>query len=117
MVQRHVSRAGIHDGRKPGATPANWNSVRRTFADVLDEHASDADISAALGHVALSGKTRRQLFEAGSPTTDICKRRKLAPVLRIGEVLDRECRPRIQPDTSVHLSPEPGLLMRTDAPE
>jgi len=115
MVQRLVGRAGIDDQLKPGATPANWNSIRRTFADVLDEHASDADISAVLGHFAISCKTRRQLFEAGSPTTDIYKRRKLAPVLRIGEVLDREWWPRIQPYTSVNLSPEPGLLMLTDA--
>ena len=117
MIQRVVARAGIDKSLKPGGTPANWNSVRRTFADVLDEHASDADISAVLGHFAISGKTRRQLFEAGSPTTDIYKRRKLAPVLRVGEILDREWWPRIQPYTSVNLSPEPGLLMLTDAAE
>jgi hypothetical protein len=117
MMAGPFTKSGIEGGPGPGATPANWNSVRRTFADVLDEHASDADISGVLGHFAISGKTRRQLFESGSPTTDIYKRRKLAPVLRVGEVLDREWWPRIQPYTSVNLSPEPGLLMLTDAAE
>jgi integrase len=115
MIQRIVARAGIDEGLKPGAARANWYSVRRTFADFLDEYASDADISSVMGHFEISGKTRRQLFETGSPTTDIYKRRKLAPVNRVGEILDREWWPRIQPYTSVNLRNEANLLMQTDA--
>lgn len=117
MIQRLVRRAKIDDHLSPDATPANWNSIRRTFADFLDEYASDADISAVMGHFKITKKNRRQIFETGSPITDIYKRRKLGPVLRIGEVLDREWWPRIQPFTSVDLRPDTERLMRADAVE
>jgi hypothetical protein len=116
MIQRLVKRAGIDDNREGGAA-ANWYSIRRTFADFMDEFASDADISAVMGHFDISRKTRGQLFEKGSPTTDIYKRRKLAPVLRISEILEKEWWPRIQPFTSINLLPEPKSLMHTDAKE
>lgn len=117
MMQRLVSRSGIDRDRRQGQPAANWHSIRRTFADFLDEHASDADISAVMGHFEITGKTRRRLFEAGSPTTDVYKRRKLAPVLRIGEILDREWWPRIQPHTSVNLGPVADPPVRPDAAE
>jgi hypothetical protein len=45
----------------------NWYSIRRTFADWLDERVSDAAISAVMGHFEISARTRRQLFENGAP--------------------------------------------------
>ncbi|MEP1832050.1 MAG: hypothetical protein ABJL57_00025, partial [Hyphomonas sp.] len=71
--------------------------IRRTFADWLDERVSDAAISAVMGHFEISSRTRRQLFETGSPTTDLYKRRKLGPVLEVATVLDEEWWPSIQP--------------------
>lgn len=115
VIQRIVKRAGIDKKREAGQAAPNWISIRRTFADFLDEHASDADISAVMGHFDIARKTRRQLFEDGSPTTDIYKRRKLDPVLRVGEILDREWWPRIQPFTSVDLRSDHERLMQTDA--
>lgn len=117
MIQRLVARAKIDDNLKPGETRANWYSIRRTFADWLDERVSDAAISAVMGHFQVSSKTRRQIFEPGSPMTDIYKRRKLGPVLEVVEVLDREWWPSIQPFTSVNLRNDTDLLMRTDAAE
>lgn len=93
----------------------NWYSIRRTFADWLDERVSDAAISSVMGHFDISSRTRRQLFEAGSPTTDLYKRRKLGPVLEVAEVLEREWWPSIQPFTSVDLRSDAQRLMRTDA--
>lgn len=95
----------------------NWYSFRRTFADWLDERVSDAAISAVMGHFEISTRTRRQLFESGSPTTDLYKRRKLGPVLEVAAVLDEEWWPSIQPFTSVDLRNERDRLMRTDAAE
>lgn len=115
MIQRLVARAEIDADRKPGTPAANWYSIRRTFADFLDEHASNGDISAVLGHFEITGRTRRQLFERGSPTTEIYKRRKLEPVLRVGEILERQWWPRIQPHTSVDLACEGSKLMRAEA--
>jgi len=117
MIQRIVRRAKIDDELKPGAPRANWYSIRRTFADFLDERVSDAAISSVLGHFEISSKNRRKLFEAGSPMTDIYKRRKLAPVLEVGRVLEEEWWPKIQPFTSVDLRPTADRLMRTDAAE
>ncbi|MBM06194.1 MAG: hypothetical protein CMH88_07400 [Oceanibulbus sp.] len=37
----------------------NWYSIRRTFADWLDERVSDAAISAVMGHFEISSRTRR----------------------------------------------------------
>jgi hypothetical protein len=56
-----------------------------------------------MGHFEISSRTRRQLFEAGSPTTDLYKRRKLGPVMEVGEALEREWWPSIQPFTGVDL--------------
>lgn len=117
MIQRLVARAGIDEDLKPGATPANWYSIRRTFADWLDERVSDAAISAVMGHFDISKRTRSQLFEAGSPMTDIYKRRKLGPVLEVADVLEREWWPSIQPYTSVDLRPDEARLMHADAAE
>lgn len=85
----------------------NWYLIRRTFADWLDERVSDAAISAVMGHFEISSRTRRQLFETGSPTTDLYKRRKLGPVLEVATVLDEEWWPSIQPFTGVNLRNEP----------
>ena len=95
----------------------NWYSFRRTFADWLDERVSDAAISAVMGHFEISARTRRQLFESGSPTTDLYKRRKLGPVLEVAKVLDEEWWPSIQPFTSVDLRNKSDRLMRADASE
>lgn len=95
----------------------NWYSFRRTFADWLDERVSDAAISAVMGHFEISSRTRRQLFESGSPTTDLYKRRKLGPVLEVAAVLDEEWWPSIQPFTSVDLRIERDRLMFADAAE
>jgi hypothetical protein len=95
----------------------NWYSIRRTFADWLDERVSDAAISAVMGHFEISARTRRQLFENGSPTTDLYKRRKLGPVLEVAVALDREWWPSIQPYTKIDLRNEQGRLMRADAAE
>ncbi len=103
IIQRLVKRSGIDDGLRSNETPANWYSIRRTFADWLDERVSDAAISAVMGHFEVSSRTRRQLFESGSPTTEIYKRRKLGPVLEVAEVLEREWWPAIQPYTTVDL--------------
>lgn len=115
MIQRLVARAGIDDGLAYEDTRANWYSIRRTFADWLDERVSDAAISAVMGHFEISSRTRHQLFDAGSPTTDIYKRRKLGPVLEVAKVLDEEWWPSIQPFTSVDLRNDADRLMRTDA--
>ena len=112
---RLVARAGIDDGLAHEDTRANWYSIRRTFADWLDERVSDAAISAVMGHFEISSRTRHQLFDAGSPTTDIYKRRKLGPVLEVAKVLDEEWWPSIQPFTSVDLRNGADRLMRTDA--
>ena len=37
MIQRLVARSGIDKGLKKGEVPTNWYSIRRTFADWLDE--------------------------------------------------------------------------------
>lgn len=117
MIQRLVKRAGIDAGLKPGATRANWYSIRRTFADWLDDRVSDAAISSVMGHFDVSARNRRQLFEAGSPMTDIYKRRKLGPVLEVARVLDEEWWPSIQPFTSLDLRNHTAQLMRADAAE
>jgi hypothetical protein len=112
IIQRLVVRGGA--GRTPDQVKrklleptdqgnVNWYSIRRTFADWLDERVSDAAISAVMGHFEISSRTRRQLFEAGSPTTDLYKRRKLGPVMEVGEALEREWWPSIQPFTGVDL--------------
>ena len=98
IIQRLVVRGGA--GRTPDQVKrklleptdqgnVNWYSIRRTFADWLDERVSDAAISAVMGHFEISSRTRRQLFEAGSPTTDLYKRRMLGPVMEVGEALER----------------------------
>ena len=115
MIQRLVARAGIDKHLKLGATPANWYSIRRTFADWLDERVSDAAISAVMGHFEISKKTRNQIFDAGSPMTEIYKRRKLGPVLEVADVLEREWWPSIQPFTSVDLRSDATRLMQADA--
>ncbi len=124
MIQRLVKRAlanrtpdqakrKLLEATKDGNV--NWYSIRRTFADWLDERVSDAAISAVIGHFELSSRTRRQLFEAGSPTTDIYKRRKLGPVLEVAKVIDEEWWPSIQPFTSVDLRSDVVRLMPADA--
>ena len=95
----------------------NWYSIRRTFADWLDERVSDAAISAVMGHFEISNRTRRRLFEEGSPTTDLYKRTKLGPVLEVAEALEREWWTSIQPFTSVDLRSDEARLMRADAAE
>lgn len=104
MIQRLVARSGIDKGLKKGEVSANWYSIRRTFADWLDERVSDAAISAVMGHFDISARTRRQLFDAGSPMTDLYKSTKLKPVFEVAEVLEREWWPSIQPFTSIDLS-------------
>jgi hypothetical protein len=52
------------------------------------------------------------LFEAGSPTTDLYKRRKLGPVMEVGEALEREWWPSIQPFTGVDLRSDVDRLMQ-----
>ncbi|MFG6566745.1 tyrosine recombinase XerC [Sulfitobacter sp. 1A13679] len=115
MIQRLVERSEIDKHQTSGDTRANWYSIRRTFADWLDERVSDAAISAVMGHFEISSRTRRQLFEFGSPMTDIYKRRKLGPVLEVAEVLEKEWWPSIQPYTSVDLRNDKERLMLTDA--
>ena len=126
IIQRLVERA--KDFRSPEQVKrklfeptdqgnVNWYSIRRTFADWLDERVSDAAISAVMGHFEISSRMRRQLFEAGSPTTDLYKRAKLRPVLEVATVLEDEWWPSLQPFTSVDLRPEHERLMRTDAEE
>ena len=117
MIQRLVERAGIDKNLESDATKANWYSIRRTFADWLDERVSDAAISAVMGHLDISKRSRSQLFNVGSPMTDIYKRRKLGPVLEVAEVLEREWWPSIQPFTSVDLRSNGVRLMCTDANE
>ncbi|WP_265499542.1 hypothetical protein [Paracoccus beibuensis] len=95
----------------------NWYSIRRTFPDWLDERVSDAAISAVMGHFEITNRTRRRLFEEGSPTTDLYKRMKLGPVLEVADVLEREWWPSIQPFTSVDLRSDAARLMRADAAE
>jgi len=56
---------------------------RQSFADWLDERVSDAAISSVMGHFEISSRTWRHLFESGSPTTDLYKRRKLGPLLEV----------------------------------
>jgi hypothetical protein len=90
MIHRLVGRAKIDKDLKAGATRANWYSIRRTLADWLDERVSDAAISAVMRHFEISARTRRQLFEPGSPMTEIFKRRKLGPILEVARVLDEE---------------------------
>lgn len=82
---------------------------------VFVERVSDTAVSAVMGHFDISAQTRRQLFDAGSPTTDRCKTTKLSPVLEVADVLEREWWPSIQPFTSVKLSSDVVQLMRTDA--
>ncbi|MHA6324101.1 hypothetical protein [Roseivivax sp. CAU 1753] len=124
IIQRLVSRA--QSNRTPEQVArkllepteqgnVNWYSIRRTYADWLDKRVSGAAISAVMGHFKNSSRTRRQLFETGSPTTDLCKRRKLGPVLEVAAVLDEEWRPFIQPFTSVDLRSESRRLMHADA--
>ena len=74
---------------------ANWYSIRRTFADWPDERGSEAAISPVLGHFDISTRTRRQLFDAGRPTTNLYKRTKRGPVFEFADVLKRECWPSI----------------------
>ncbi|MHA7877258.1 hypothetical protein [Roseivivax sp.] len=104
MIQRLVARAGIDDRLKPGEARANWYSIRRTFADWLDERVSDAAISSVMGHFDISSKTRRQLFDQGSPMTLAYKRRKLGPILEVATVLEEEWWPSIQPHTQVKVT-------------
>jgi hypothetical protein len=56
VIQRIVKRAGIDEKRKPGQAATNRVSIRRTFADFLDEHASDADLSAVSGTLTSPGR-------------------------------------------------------------
>jgi hypothetical protein len=70
-----------------------------------------------MGHFEISSRTRRQLFEAGSPPTDLYKRRKLGPVMEVAEALEREWWPAIQPFTGVDLRSDVDRLMHTDAAE
>jgi integrase len=114
MIQRLVKRSGIDKDLKEGELRANWYSIRRTFADWLDERVSDAAISAVMGHFDISARTRRQLFDAGSPTTDLYKTKKLSPVLEVADVLERQWWPSIQPFTSVNLAADVLQPTRTD---
>ncbi len=126
IIQRLVARA--KENRTPDQVKrelleqsdqgnVNWYSIRRTYADWLDERVSDAAISAVMGHFEISSRTRRQLFESGSPTTDLYKRRKLGPVLEVASVLDEEWWPSIQPFTGLDLRSDRVRLMRADAAE
>lgn len=115
MIQRLVKRSGIDKDLKSGQVGANWYSIRRTFADWLDERVSDAAISAVMGHFDISTRTRQQLFDTGSPTTNLYKSMKLSPVLEVADVLERDWWPSIQPFTSVDLRSEAVRLMSTDA--
>lgn len=58
MIQRIVSRAKIDEHLRAGAARANWYSIRRRFADWLDERVSDAAISAVMGHFEISARNR-----------------------------------------------------------
>lgn len=71
--------------------------------DWLDERVSDTAISAVMGHLEITNRTRGQLFEKGSPVTDIYKRRKLGPVYEVAKVLEEEWWPEIQKHTKVKL--------------
>ncbi|MDO6585886.1 hypothetical protein Q4543_10180, partial [Salipiger sp. 1_MG-2023] len=68
-------------------------------------------------HFEISARNRRQLFETGSPMTDIYKRRKLGPILEVARVLDEEWWPSIQPFTNVDLRSDADRLKLTDATE
>lgn len=68
-------------------------------------------------HFETSARARRQLFDAGSPTTDPYQSTKLNPLFEIADVREREWWPSIQPFTSVDLISEAVQLMRTDAAE
>lgn len=100
VIQRLVKRAGI---RNDGKIKANWYSIRRTLADWLNGRVSDAAISSVLGHFEISARDRSRLFEEGSPTTDIYKRRMLEPIYQVAEVLEAEWWPEIQKHTSLEL--------------
>lgn len=82
-----------------------------------EERGSDAVISSVTGHFDISARTRRQVFDAGSPTTNLYKTKKLSPVLEAADILEREWWPSIQPFTSVNLNSDVVQLMRTDAAE
>ena len=56
-----------------------------------------------MGHFKISTQTHRQLFEQGSPMTDIYKRRKLGPIHEVAQVLEAEWCPESQKHTSVKL--------------
>nr|RDS94128.1 hypothetical protein DWF04_16470 [Cereibacter sphaeroides f. sp. denitrificans] len=81
------------------------------------------DVSLAMGHIVVPKAEQRRIFESGSPTTEIYKRRQLAPIYRVGEVIEREWWPRIQPHCEVFLGQTgprmtadgPGVLKPTDA--
>lgn len=90
MIHRLVQRAGIDDKLAKGQTGANWYSIRHTFGDFLAGRVPDFASSAVMGHTSITMSERDRLFAAGSPTTEIYKRRQLQPVLDVGQALEAE---------------------------
>ncbi|MBK1634170.1 hypothetical protein EV656_101184 [Rhodovulum adriaticum] len=74
----------------------NWTAVRRTVLDWLRNYVPAKHISAVAGHVQITQKDRELLFEEGSPTTEIYKRRALEPVYVVGDVFERKWWPELQ---------------------
>lgn len=99
-IRRLGTRAGI---ASTDAAPVNHYSIRRTWADFLSSHVPATALSQAMGHQRIGRDDQRRLFEAGSPTTEIYKRRKLASVDQVGEAIEAAWWPLIQPHTTHHL--------------
>ncbi|MFY0619272.1 tyrosine-type recombinase/integrase [Shimia sp.] len=117
VIHRAAKRSSIPNDK---LARVNWYSFRHTLADFLDEHVSGAAISSVLGHFEIAGRDRRKLFDAGSPTTELYKRRKLSPVLEVVEALDEHWWPAIQPHTSIKvekIGSAPDLLKCAEVEE
>lgn len=74
----------------------NWMAIRRTLIDWLRNHIPASAISAVAGHVELTQQDRARIFEEGSPTTEIYKRRALKPTYQVGDALERKWWPELQ---------------------
>lgn len=91
-MRRIRCRAGLDNAEK-----VTWYSIRHTLGDFLHGRVSGLARSMMLGHLELfDEKEKRKLLDPRSPTSEIYRREKLAPLYEIAEVLNREWWPEIQ---------------------
>ena len=91
-MRRIRKKAGLADHKQ-----VTWYSIRHTLGDFLFQRVSGLARSMLLGHMGLfDEREKRKLLDPRSPTSEIYRREKLAPLYEIAEVLNREWWPEIQ---------------------